>query len=148
MSYPTTSIKNCWWWLRQLLFLGVVWQDYQSLPTRTLHPQLTSPWQKKPLPSLQWTHDYPLSTLVLKHSCPFNFVGSPLSVHSSWLFAYPHARTFACHFVHPHAQDFFLVFTHAIFLCGFTDGVAVSFPYGLICGSCIVVSLTYKLGEL
>ena len=26
--------------------------------------------------------------------------------------------------------------------------VAVSFPHGRICGSCVVVSLTYKLGEL
>ena len=47
LSYPTTSIKNCWWWLRQLLFLGVGWQNCQSFPTRTLHPWLTSQWQKK-----------------------------------------------------------------------------------------------------
>ena len=39
LSYPTTSIKNCCWWLRQLLFLGVGWQDWQSLPTCTLHQQ-------------------------------------------------------------------------------------------------------------
>ena len=26
--------------------------------------------------------------------------------------------------------------------------VVVSFPHGRICGSCVVVSLTYKLGEL
>ena len=26
--------------------------------------------------------------------------------------------------------------------------VAISFPHGWICGSCVVVSLTYKLGEL
>ena len=39
-----------------VIVLGVVWQDCQSLPTRTLHLQLTSQWQKKPLPSLPQTH--------------------------------------------------------------------------------------------
>ena len=47
LSYPTTFIKNCCWWLRQLLFLGVGWQDCQSLPTRTLHQQWTSRWVER-----------------------------------------------------------------------------------------------------
>ena len=37
LSYPTTFIKNCCWWLRQLLSLGVGWQDCQYSPTRTVH---------------------------------------------------------------------------------------------------------------
>ena len=33
----------------------------------------------------------------------------------------------------------FWVFPHRSFPCGIVDAVAVSFPHGLICGSCIVV---------
>ena len=35
---PTTFIKKDCWWLRQLIVLGVGWQDCQSSPTRTLYP--------------------------------------------------------------------------------------------------------------
>ena len=51
---PTTFIKKGCWWLRQLMVLGVGWQDYQSSPTCTLHPLLTSLWQEKPSRTLQF----------------------------------------------------------------------------------------------
>ena len=36
LSQPL-SLNNCCWWLRQLIALGVGWQDYQSSPTHTLY---------------------------------------------------------------------------------------------------------------
>ena len=45
------------------------------------------------------------------------------------------------------AQDFPGFYPHSFPLRIYVT-VAVSFPHGRICGSCVVVSLTYKLGEL
>ena len=98
LFYPTTTIKNCCWWLRQLLFFGVVWQDCQSFPTCTLHPRLTSQWQKKPPPSLQRTHYCTLSTPVLKHSRTLHYTGLTIVCSST------HRSEILVHY--PHAQDF------------------------------------------
>ena len=37
LVFPTTFIKKDCWWLRQLIVLGVGWQDFQSSTSRTLH---------------------------------------------------------------------------------------------------------------
>ena len=41
LSYPTTSIKNCYWWLRQLLFLE--WGGRTVIPCPTAHSTSNEP---------------------------------------------------------------------------------------------------------
>ena len=126
-SHPTTSIKNCWWWLRQLLFGEWVWQDCQSFLTCTLHPRLTSQRQNKPPPSPP--QDTTLSMTVKNtHALPIHV----LSVGCS-----PSRRRGIL--AHSRVQEF-PGFNHVVFLCRFADGVAISFPHRLICGVCIVVA--------
>ena len=120
---PTNFIKKGCWWLRQLMVLGVGWQDCQSSPTRTLH-------QQEALTHSSLTQAIPFSSP--RHCCysrTSNFAS--LSVSCS-----PSRRNGIR--VPPHAQEF-PGFTPLVFFCGFVNSVAVSFTHGLIHGFCIVV---------
>ena len=69
---PTTFIKKCCWWLRQLWSLGVGWQDCQFSPTHTLHHSWLHS-RRKFVPS----HD------KMKHSrTPLSCTTGFLSVHA------------------------------------------------------------------
>ena len=115
-------------------------------------PLLTSQWKKTPLPSLPW--DFTLSTTVQEHSHTLHYTGLPNCCSSSRrtgsgsrsrTSSYGHSRH--CLFA-ALLPRIFPVFYPRSFPLRIYVTVAVSFPHGRICGSCVVVSLTYKLGEL
>ena len=136
--FQPLSLKNGCWWLRQLLSLGVVWQDCQSLPTCTLHPQLTSQWQKKPLPSL------PQGFYSL-HDCARAVMHSPLRRPPELLFILSQERKWLT-FTHFWLREFsplsvccsptqdFPSFYPRSFPLRIYVTVAVSFPHGQIVG--------------
>ena len=115
-------------------------------------PLLTSQWQKKLLPSL------PKGFYSL-HDCARAVTHSPLRRPPELLFILSQERKWLT-FMHfwlrafsplsvrcSPAQDFPGFYPRSFPLWIYMT-VAVSFPHGWICGSCVVVSLTYKLGEL
>ena len=124
------SLNNCCWWLRQLIVLGVGWQDFQSSPTHTLHHGwLHYGWGK----TTTITHAGDFTTLpmtVLKTLTHFWF-----SHLLCWLFILT-PEWDSCSFSRAGIS---WVFTHVVLFCGFVDGMGESFPHGLICGLYIVV---------
>ena len=138
--------------------MGVGWQDCQSSPTCTLHPQrLTSLWQENLHALSNWgPHNFvvPLHALSpLSHSPHAQALGGlGLTQTFSSLpdgAEYSHTPNFAsslCFVRSPplsvryssYAPDF-PGFTTQFFLCGRENGVALSFTHRMNCGFGIVI---------
>ena len=88
--FQPLSLKNYCWWLRQLIALGVRWQDYQSSPPRTLYPRfwlfISSRRYSSTLHELLSTQERQIRVLPVvcastdKNRAAFPHAGPPLSV--------------------------------------------------------------------
>ena len=133
LSYPTTFIENCWWWLRQLLF----WEWGGRTVSPCLHAHSTTvDFTMAKTTAITHADICSLHAYAEHSRTPYSRLSTVLFIDAqAGILVYPHAGIVGCCCSRTGA---ILVLPTSFFLYGFASGETVSFPHGLRGGFCVV----------